>query len=287
MRALCSTGLACAQRAMSDSPAMKRKASFEPGSAPPKKMALLSSTAPETPSAQAAVSTAPTRARPCPAVTRAALAMAWQTPTAHSAMNATVLQRQNQSLQTNLEQKRRDLDELKQKVRGPGLCPGSGPQSRRPSLVLMRSAPTAADQLERTEKLLLNKENALSVLDRHWEQMETQAAALLARVQAGAPPRPAHDTIQNAHGGGGAGAGILPHADIAGRVGSQEGAGMRHSGGGPGPRAAPPLELVPVRAGRRRECRGLRHRAGRAARTALRPHASLVGHLAEGAVRPA
>merc|ERR1719487_2120351 len=104
-------------------------------------MALLSSTAPETPSAQA------------------------PTPTAHSAMNATVLQRQNQSLQTNLEQKRRDLDELKQK-------------------------------LERTEKLLLNKENALSVLDRHWEQMETQAAALLARVQAGAPPRPAHDTIQ-------------------------------------------------------------------------------------------
>ena len=50
--------------------------------------------------------------------------------------------------------------------------------------------PTApcATQLERTEKRLLTKENAISVLDRHWEQTEQQAAALLARVQVAPPP---------------------------------------------------------------------------------------------------
>jgi DNA repair exonuclease SbcCD ATPase subunit len=67
-------------------------------------------------------------------------------------MNATVLQRQNLNLQTSLDQKRRDLEELQQK-------------------------------LERTEKRLLTQENAISVLDRHWEQTEQQATALLARVQ--------------------------------------------------------------------------------------------------------
>ena len=67
-------------------------------------------------------------------------------------MNATVLQRQNLALQNSLEQKRRDLEELQQK-------------------------------LERTEKRLLTQDSAISVLDRHWEQTEQQAAALLARVQ--------------------------------------------------------------------------------------------------------
>lgn len=67
-------------------------------------------------------------------------------------MNATVLQRQNLALQNSLEQKRRDLEELQQK-------------------------------LERAEKRLLTQDSAISVLDRHWEQTEQQAAALLARVQ--------------------------------------------------------------------------------------------------------
>ena len=137
---------------------VKRKASFEPGSAPPKKMALLASSHPDpsTPDASApdpkkAVSAAHSqalrdRASAPPAVVSS------QAPSAHSSMNATVLQRQNLNLQTSLEQKRRDLDELRQK-------------------------------LERTEKRLLTQDNAISVLDRHWEQTEQQATALLARVQ--------------------------------------------------------------------------------------------------------
>ncbi len=137
---------------------VKRKASFEPGSAPPKKMALLASSHPDpsTPDASAldskkAVSAAHSQAlgteRPHPR-----LSFSSQAPSAHSSMNATVLHRQNTSLQTSLEQKRRDLDELQQK-------------------------------LTRTEKRLLTQDNAISVLDRHWEQTEQQATALLARMQ--------------------------------------------------------------------------------------------------------
>jgi hypothetical protein len=136
---------------------VKRKASFEPGSAPPKKMALLASSHPDpsTPDGatdpKKAVSAAHSqalrdRASAPPAVVSS------QAPSAHSSMNATVLQRQNLNLQTSLDQKRRDLEELQQK-------------------------------LERTEKRLLTQENAISVLDRHWEQTEQQATALLARVQ--------------------------------------------------------------------------------------------------------
>ena len=137
---------------------VKRKASFEPGSAPPKKMALLASSHPEpsTPDASApdpkkAVSAAHSHAltdrEPAPPPLGSS-----QAPSAHSSMNATVLQRQNLALQNSLEQKRRDLEELQQK-------------------------------LERTEKRLLTQDSAISVLDRHWEQTEQQAAALLARVQ--------------------------------------------------------------------------------------------------------
>ena len=145
-------------RRMSTPVDVKRKASFEPGSAPPKKMALLASSHPEpsTPDASApdpkkAVSAAHSHALTDREPATPPLGSS-QAPSAHSSMNATVLQRQNLALQNSLEQKRRDLEELQQK-------------------------------LERTEKRLITQDSAISLLDRHWEQTEQQAAALLARVQ--------------------------------------------------------------------------------------------------------
>ena len=196
---------------------VKRKASFEPGSAPPKKMALLASSHPDpstpdvsAPDPKKTVSTA--QAQALRARASAAPTVVSQAPSAHSSMNATVLQRQNLNLQTSLEQKRRDLEELRQKARLTTTHHATPlhhrTETRTHTRVRTRTHAHArtqtdrhthtqrgtdgrtvharrasASQLERTEQQLLTKENAISVLDRHWEQTEQQAAALLARVQ--------------------------------------------------------------------------------------------------------